>query len=338
MSDRLRTTVLPLIAAFIWGVAFVAQKGNTVGALTFNAARSLVAFLFLCVVVALVNGRDAKRTGDAGRAGDTERTGNAKRTGSAECAGRTKRPKGIKYLFTGDTSQETRAMWLGGLCCGAALASATFLQQTGLDADTEAGKAGFLTAMYIVLVPILGLAVKKKAPANVWVAVGVAVVGLYLLCVKDGFSIRPSDLVVLACSLLFAIQILFIDHFSPQCNGVKLSCIQFLFCFVISAVPALILEDFSLPALGESIGPILYLGIFSSGVAYTLQIIAQKNANPTVVSLLLSMESVFSVLAGAMLLGEVLSVREYAGCVLMAVSVVLAQLPARSGKRGRVEK
>lgn len=295
MSDRVRTTLLPLLAAFIWGIAFVAQKGNTVGALTFNAARAVVAFVFLVLILAGM------------------------------------RKKGlIKHIFTGDSSQETRAMWLGGLCCGAALACATFLQQTGLDADTEAGKAGFLTAMYIVLVPVLGLAVKKRASLNVWIAVLIAVVGLYLLCVEESMTIRPSDLVVLACSLLFAVQILCIDHFSPQCNGVKLSCVQFLTCFVVSAVPALLFETqaFSFAALGESVLPILYLGVFSSGVAYTLQIIAQKNANPTVVSLLLSMESVFSVLAGAVLLGEVLSMREYMGCALMAIAVVLAQLPA----------
>ena len=299
MSERLRTTILPLLAALIWGVAFVAQKGNAVGALTFNAARSLVAFAFLLVVVAILS-------------------------------------KGkVNRLFMGENPAEKRAIWLGGICCGISLAAATFLQQTGLDAETEAGKAGFLTAMYIVLVPILGLVLKKKAPLNVWAAVVVAVVGLYLLCVKAESSIRPSDLVVLACSLLFAIQILFIDHFSPRCNGIKLSCVQFLVCFVVSAAPALAFESFSGSALMESMPPILYLGVFSSGVAYTLQIIAQKNANPTVVSLLLSMESVFSVLAGAVLLGEVLSVREYAGCALMAVAVVLAQLPAPARGRGR---
>ena len=296
MSDRLRTTLLPLLAAFIWGIAFVAQKGNTVGALTFNASRSIVAFVFLCGVILVMNRGD------------------------------------VRHLLVGHTPQETCAIWLGGLCCGASLAAATFLQQTGLDADTEAGKAGFLTAMYIVLVPILGLALKKRASLNVWIAVAVAVVGLYLLCVKQGSEIRLSDLVVLACSLVFAIQILFIDHFSPHCDGVKLSCVQFLFCFAISAVPALTLEEITLPALGESLWPILYLGVFSSGVAYTLQIMAQKNSNPAVVSLLLSMESVFSVLAGAVLLGEVLSGREYLGCVLVAVAVVLAQLPERRSK------
>lgn len=300
MSDRLRTTILPLLAAFIWGIAFVAQKGNTVGSLTFNAVRSLVAFLFLLVVIAAVNCWRAKVKG-------------------MPTAG----------LLTGKTPDETRAIWLGGFCCGIALAGATFLQQSGLDADTEAGKAGFLTAMYIVLVPVLGIALKKKAPLNVWAAVAVAVFGLYLLCVDEGLSIRPSDLLVLACSLVFAVQILCVDHFSPQCNCLKLSCVQFLACFIVSAVPALMFEEISLPAIGESALPILYLGIFSSGVAYTLQILAQRNSNPAVVSLLMSMESVFSVLAGAVILGEVLSGREYVGCVLMAVAVVLAQLPAR---------
>ena len=293
MSSRVRTTVLPLLAAFIWGIAFVAQKGNAVGTLTFNASRSIVAFLFLCVVIFIMN------------------------HGSA------------KHLLTGETPAETRAIWLGGICCGLALAVATFLQQSGLDADTEAGKAGFLTAMYIVLVPILGLFLKQRAQVNVWVAVLVAVVGLYLLCVKPGSQIRLSDLTVLLCSLVFAIQIQFIDHFGARCHGVKMSCVQFLACFVVSAVPAALSEPLSFSALCESAGPILYLGIFSSGVAYTLQIVAQKNANPAVVSLLLSMESVFSVLAGAVILGEVLSLREYIGCAVMAAAVVIVQLPAR---------
>ena len=333
MSDRLRTTLLPLIAAFIWGIAFVAQKGNTVGALTFNAARSLVAFLFVLVVLAVMTRGKWQAKGPASAASAAASAASLQGKASGKGSASATQAKGLAPLaglLTGSTPQETRAIWLGGACCGLALACATFLQQTGLDADTEAGKAGFLTAMYIVLVPDLGLALKKKAPANVWMAVVVAVVGLYLLCVKEGLAIRPSDLVVLACSFLFAVQILCIDHFSPHCNGVKLSCVQFLVCFIVSAVPALIFEEFSLPALGQSALPILYLGVFSSGVAYTLQIVAQKNANPTVVSLLLSMESVFSVLTGAVLLGEVLSGREYLGCALMAAAVVLAQLPARS--------
>ena len=262
MSDRLRTTLLPLIAAFIWGIAFVAQKGNTVGALTFNAARSLVAFLFVLVVLAVMSrGKSqAKGPAQAALAASPQEKASGKGLASAVQA---KGSAPLAGLLTGCTPQETRAIWLGGACCGLALACATFLQQTGLDADTEAGKAGFLTAMYIVLVPVLGLALKKKAPANVWMAVVVAVVGLYLLCVKEGLAIRPSDLVVLACSLLFAVQILCIDHFSPHCNGVKLSCVQFLVCFIVSAVPALIVEEFSLPALGQSALPILYLGVFS---------------------------------------------------------------------------
>ena len=265
MSDRLRTTLLPLIAAFIWGIAFVAQKGNTVGALTFNAARSLVAFLFVLVVLAVMTRGKWQAKGPASAASAAASAASLQGKASGKGSASATQAKGLAPLaglLTGSTPQETRAIWLGGACCGLALACATFLQQTGLDADTEAGKAGFLTAMYIVLVPVLGLALKKKAPANVWMAVVVAVVGLYLLCVKEGLAIRPSDLVVLACSFLFAVQILCIDHFSPHCNGVKLSCVQFLVCFIVSAVPALIFEEFSLPALGQSALPILYLGVF----------------------------------------------------------------------------
>ena len=291
MSDRVRTTLLPLLAAFIWGVAFVAQKGNTTGPLAFNASRAIVAFLLLLVVILVMNKGD------------------------------------VRHVLREDTRENTRTLWLGGLCCGLALSFATFLQQYGLDGSTEAGKASFLTAMYIVLVPLLGIPLKRRASLSVWISVVIAVVGLYLLCVKEGTVIRPDDLVVLACSFVFAVHIMVIDHFAPKVNGIKLSCIQFLVVFVSSAVLSLVLEQPKLADIQASLVPILYLGIMSSGVAYTLQIVAQRNANPTVLTMLLSMESVFGVLAGAVVLGEVLSTREYLGCILMFAAVVLAQIP-----------
>lgn len=301
MSDRVRTTVLPLLAAMIWGTAFVAQKGNTAGALTFNASRGVVAFIFLLIVILVVKRGDWK---------------------SLLCERQDQPGAPIDRKATKD-------LWVGGLCCGLALATATFLQQYGLDGVTEAGKAGFLTALYIVLVPLLGIFLKKRVPINVWLAVGIAVVGLYFLCVNGGLSFRPDDLIILAGSLVFAIHILIIDHFSPKCDGMKLSCIQFLVVSVISGAAAFVFEEPSWEAIAPCMGSVLYLGVFSSGVAYTLQIIAQRNANPTVLSLLLSMESVFSVISGALLLGEVLLPREYFGCAMMMAAVVLAQLPSR---------
>lgn len=293
MYDRMRKSVFPLLAALIWGAAFAAQKNNTAGTLTFNMSRSVIAFLFLLPVILLFTKGD------------------------------------IKHILWERTKKDTATLWIGGVCCGIALSTATYLQQLGLDNGTEAGKASFLTAMYIVLVPIMGLALKKKAPLNVWISVVIAVAGLYLLCVKEGFTVRPSDLLVAACSVLFSVHILLIDYFTARCSGLKMSCIQFLTSAVVSGIGAFIFEAPSWAGIAPNIGAILYLGIFSSGVAYTLQIIAQKDANPTVLTILLSMESVFGVVSGAIFLREVMQPREYIGCGLMLSAVILAQLPVK---------
>ncbi|MBQ8896869.1 MAG: DMT family transporter [Clostridia bacterium] len=303
MFDKARRSVFPILAALIWGVAFVAQKNNTAGALTFNMSRSVVAFLFLLPVIALFTKGD------------------------------------IRHILSENTRRDTAMLWIGGVSCGTALSVATYLQQLGLDSGTEAGKASFLTAMYIVLVPVFGLFLKKKVPFNVWISVCISVGGLYLLCVKNGFSVRPSDMLIAACSVVFAVHILVIDHFSARCNGIKLSCIQFLTCAVLSGIGAFIFEEPEFSAITQNLGAVLYLGIGSSGIAYTLQIIAQKNANPTVLTILLSMESVFGVIAGAIHLHEVLLPREYIGCALVLCAVILAQLPLEKwiGKNRRVK-
>lgn len=221
---------------------------------------------------------------------------------------------------------------LGGLCCGTALFLATNVQQFGLG-GTSAGKAGFLTALYIVIVPAMGILFRKKVPGRVWLAVAVAVVGMYFLCITEEFSISGSDLCVLVCAFLFAIQILAVDHFSPKVDGIALSCAQFLVMSLLSAVGMCLTETPTASGIAACIWPLLYVAVFSSCVAYTLQIIAQKDANPAVVSLLLSLESVFAVLGGAVLLGERLTAREGLGCVLMMLAIVLAQLPTRARKK-----
>lgn len=299
MKSRVRSIVFPLLAAFIWGIAFVAQKGNTTGPFTFNACRGIIAFVFLLPVILIFSHSDCR------------------------------------HILRGNTPEETRTLWIGGICCGVVLTTAAFLQQYGLDGTTEAGKGGFLTALYIVIVPILGLLLRKKVPPTVWISLVIAVVGLYFLCIRpdSSLSLQPDDLLILSSSLVYAIHILTIDHFSPLVDGIKLSCIQFLTQFVVSGAAALIFENPSWASIRPCLGAIIYLGIMSSGVAYTLQIIAQKDTNPTVLSLLLSMESVFSVLAGAVILGEVLAGREYLGCILMLAAVVLAQIPAPQRKR-----
>ena len=292
--NRFRQNVLPLITAMIWGTAFVAQSvgADYMGPFTFNAARAAIAFVFLLCL----------------------------------CAGRSVywRRKGDAAISSGSR----RDLILGGLCCGTALAVASFFQQKGLETTTP-GKAGFITALYIVLVPLAGLFLGKKAPRAVWLGVVLAVAGLYCLCVNEAFTVTGGDLYVLACAFCFTAQILVVDYFGNKVDGVTLSCAQFLVMTVLCAVGLLTETPPDMALISQWLGPVLYVGVFSSGVAYTLQIIAQKGSNPAVVSLLMSMESVFATIAGALILGDRMSPREYLGCGLMLAAVILAQLPDR---------
>ena len=203
---------------------------------------------------------------------------------------------------------------------------------------TSVGKAGFITACYIVLVPILGLFLKKKCSWIVWISVGLTLVGLYLLCINEQFSINKGDILMLFCALLFSIHILVIDHFAPKADGVKLSCIQFFVCSILSAICMFIFEKPSIASITQAWLPIAYAGVLSCGVAYTLQIIAQKGMNPTVCSLLLSLESCISVIAGWLILAQSLSGKEILGCVIMFAAIILAQIPVKSRKERALQK
>lgn len=294
--------LFPLTTAMIWGSSFVMQSNSTeyIGAMTFNAARSVVAFFTLLLLIPLFR-----------RFNKEERP--------------VQTPEEKKASFKG-------LIW-GGFCCGTALALACNLQQLGMVAGASAGKTSFITTLYVVLVPICGLFLKKKVPLSVWIGVMVAVAGLYCLCIKEDFTIVFSDFLVLLCAFAYTLQILVIDHFAPHNDGVQLSCVQFFFTAVWSMIGMFVFEDPSWLNLMACLLDILYVGIFSSGVAYTLQILAQKDSeNPTMVSLLLSLESVFGVIAGAIFLHERMSGKEYLGCVLMLIAVVLAQLPTPAKK------
>lgn len=225
--------------------------------------------------------------------------------------------------------KDTRTLWLGGVLCGLCLCVASSLQQIGIQ-YTTAGKAGFLTAMYIIMVPVFGLFLKKKCSPFVGISIVLATVGLYLLSIKEGFNIGKGDIYVILCAVVFSMHILVIDYFAPKCNGVKLSCIQFLVCGVLCSVIALVVEEPTISGILAAWLPIAYAGVMSCGVAYTLQIIGQKGMNPTVASLILSLESVISVLAGWLLLNQTLSVKEIIGCVIMFAAIILAQLPGKS--------
>lgn len=224
------------------------------------------------------------------------------------------------------TKKEGRTLLLGGVCCGLLLCVATNVQQIGI-MSTTVGKTGFLTAAYIVFVPVLGIFFRRKCGWNVWAGVAFALVGMYLLCIGESFVIAKGDIYILICAFVFAIHIMAVDYFAPKVDGVSLSCVQFLVCSVGSGILMLVFEKVELVNLRGALGPLLYAGVMSCGVAYTLQILGQKNYNPSVAALILSLESTFSVLGGFLFLGEELSARELAGCALMFVAIVLTQLP-----------
>lgn len=222
----------------------------------------------------------------------------------------------------------TKVEWIGGICCGIALCIANNLQQVGMQ-YTTVGKAGFITALYVVLVPIFGIFLKKRVSLLIWGCVAVSVAGLYLLCIPEGaFVLAFGDLLVLLCAVVFSVHILIIDYFSPKGDGVVISCIQFFTCGILSGIPMLFFENPSIGSMIDAKWSILYAGVLSSGVAYTLQVVAQKNVNPTVASLILCLESVVAVLAGWVMLGQGMSSREIWGCILMFAAIVMAQLPA----------
>jgi len=298
--NKTKNTFLLFLTAFIWGVAFVAQSVGMdyVGPWTFNASRFIIGAVFLIPCIAFLDGLKKKEAAASG-------------TSSEESA-----------------PQDKKTLLIGGLCCGIAIAVASTLQQYGISMTTV-GKAGFITALYIVIVPILGIFLKKKPRLIIWVSVVLALAGLYFLCMTDSLSFSKGDTMVLLCALVFSIHILIIDYFSPKVDGVRMSCIQFFVASIICGIPALILEHPQFSSLVAAWAPILYAGILSCGVAYTLQIVAQKNYDPTIASLILSLESVFSVLAGWVILHEALSPREILGCVLVFIAIILVQLPEK---------
>lgn len=294
-SNPMRQIVFPLLAALIWGTAFVAQDmcADVIEPMTFNAVRSYVAVVVLLVIIAIFDKLSKNKP---------QRTAEEKRL-------------------------DRRQLLIGGFCCGTALAVAANFQQAGIGAGTDAGKAGFITALYIVLVPIGGLFLRKRVSLPVWISVALAVVALYLLCITGDLKLQLGDLLILLCAMFFAVHILVIDHFTATVDGMKLSCVQFLVAALWSTLGMTIFEHPDWSAILSCALPILYVGVFSSGVAYTLQILAQKGSNPTVVTLLLSMESVFAVISGAIILHQRMTGREYLGCVLMLIAVILAQIP-----------
>ena len=307
MQKKLRANLMLLVAALIWGSTFVAQTtaSDTVEPFTFLFSRSFIGFLFLIPVIAIFNFQGNKR------------------------------------LLEGEqklTLKPSKLTITAGVLCGVALTIASYCQQKGITlmTDNASGKAGFITALYIVFTPIFGVILKRRIPKIIAVCVPIATLGFYLLCIKSDFSIELGDLLTLVSAFFFTFHILIIDYFMEKgANPIKTSCIQFLVVGIIPLILAFIFETPDLSIIWNSKLEIMYAGFLSSGIAYTLQIMAQKDADPTSATLIMSLESVFAVLSGWIVLGESLSVKELLGCLLVFIAVILAQVqfPTKDKKK-----
>lgn len=291
---KLKGELLLLITAIIWGTSFISQKlgMNYIEPFTFGASRFLIGAMGLVGVVFVFDAIEKKKLEKSGI------------------------PK-AKVL-------KPRDLVIGGILCGVALFLGASFQQIGI-VETTAGKAGFITALYILLVPIFGIFMNKRVGVLTWVGVGIAVIGLYLLCVTEGFTMQRGDLIVLIGTLFWALQIIIVDHFNDRTDGIKLSCVQFITAGILSAIAAFLFEEPNLAEIITCAGPILYTAVMVVGVAFTLQIIGQKSTPPTVAAVIMSLESVFAVISGAIFLGESMNARELTGCALVFAAVLLTQ-------------
>lgn len=299
-KNNLRGSLILTLTSLIWGLAFVAQSSasDKVPPFMFNSLRSFIgafALILTLLVIKLIN----------------------------------------KKRILPTTKSGVKTMLTGGIVCGVLLTISVNLQQAGLSVYPEgvAGEArgGFITALYVIIVPLISVFLKKPIKPQVWVAVVVAIIGVYLLCVShESGGIYLGDILIFICALSFSLHILAIDKFAEPIGGILLSTVQFLVCALLSLTFSLIFEDVNWIRVTEAIPSILYVGIMSSGVAYTLQIIGQKFAEPTVASISMSLESVFAALGGWVIMGNKLSFPELVGCTLVFIAIIIAQLNFKS--------
>ena len=300
MKQQIKSSLILLLTATIWGVAFVAQSVGMeyIGPFTFNAIRCVLGGLVLIPVILVL--KKKKETGAENQ-----------------------------------EKEDKKTLWTGGIACGVILCIASNLQQFGI-MEASVGKSGFFTALYIVMIPVIGIFIGKRPGIKLWFCVALAVVGMYLLCMKDGsFTIERADIMLLLCALAFSFHILVVDYFSPKVDGVKMSCIQFFVCGALSAVGMIFTEIPDISNIQAAWLPLLYAGLLSCGVGYTLQIVGQKGINPVIASLIMSLESVISALAGWVILGQVLSPKEILGFVLMFVAIIITQIHIVNKKTDR---
>lgn len=297
-KSNLYGSILLCLAAVIWGSSFVAQTTGAehVGPFTFISMRSLLGSVVLLPVIFVM-----------------------------DCF--KKKSKTTQYKKM--TKKELTTLLKGGTACGVVLFAASCLQQFGIDRGTPPGNAAFITALYILLVPIFGLFLGKKVRPIIWGCVGVSIVALYLLCITKESTMQFSDLYVLACAVCFAIHIIIVDKVSPSLDGVRLSSLQFFVAGVLSFIFMLLTEEVTLDAIIKALPSIAYSGIMSSGIAYTLQILGQQKTEPTLATMIMSLESVFGVLTAMVVLSQIPTLRETIGCVLMFAAIIIAQLPEK---------
>lgn len=301
--SKISGPLLLVLAAIIWGVSFISQsEGGEIGSFTFQAIRCTLAYLSIGLVIFI--------------------TDNTKKA----------RIRKIKYSGLKDWFVQNKTLVKCGIICGIALTCAANLQQFGIDImgkETSSGKPAFLTALYIVIVPVFGIFSKKKLHVLSWVSVAIAVCGLYLISVKPdtGFEISFADCLLIACAVFFGIQIFAVDTLGKNVDGVKLSCIQFFIVAAISATGMILFENPDISAIMDNSVHLLYSGVMSGGVAYTLQILGQKRCQPVLASLFMSLESVFAALSDWMIRGNSLNQRELIGCFVMFGAILLAQSP-----------
>ena len=304
MGNKLRGNILLLITAVIWGSAFVAQSDgmNYVEPFTYNGIRTLLGGIVLIPVLFLLRKLPRKENG------------------------KTAEKAPLKTTVT------------GGVCCGVLFCIAGMLQQYGISMTT-AGKAGFVTALYVVIVPVIEFIIFRRTNIKVWICCLIAIAGFYLLCIKENFSIDLGDILVLICAAVYAVHIMTVDRFvSKNADGTLMACIQFFTAGTIMVICMFIFEKPDLSSILAAWFPICYAGIMSCGVAYTLQIIGQKYTDPTVATLLMSLESVFAALSGWLILNESLSPKELAGCALVFIAVIFAQINIKKLFKGKSNK
>lgn len=305
LKKQIRGSIMLFIAALIWGSAFVAQSEGMdyVEPFTFASVRFFIGSIVLLPVISFMK---KKETGDGNLLSGYDKT------------------TGIKGFI-----KKYQLLITGSIFCGLALTAGTNFQQWGIKYVSSVGKAGFITTLYIILVPIFSLFIGKKVRPLIWIALAFAVSGLYFLCVTEKLTFELLDILLIMCAVFFAVQIMVVDHYVDRVNPVALSSLQFFIVGIISGVCMLIFEKPTLSGIIAAAGPILYAGVMSSGIAFTLQVVAQKDLDPTLASMIMSLESVVSVLSGFVLLGQKLSVREGIGCISMFIGVILAQLPEK---------